>query len=151
MGSSTFIAQELPHYFKNSKENNMKFFTLTLVTICLLAVCTVSVAQTSFISLKSIETNKANMVSTAGSINFNPTGIAKGIIKVKMFNQPDGIYTVQLIDVDGKVLGTKQIHHTDGTTQEIADFGKNFAGGTYQVEMVNPDNQKIDQTIMLLI
>ena len=86
-----------------------------------------------------------------GSISFNPVEIAKGIIKVKMFNQPEGTYTVQIIDENGKVLAAKEMHHSDGTNVEIADFGKNFTGGTYQLEVVNPDNKKTDQTVMLLI
>ena len=128
----------------------MKLFTLILTTTCLLGISTANFAQTSFISLKTAENTEMNMVASAGSIKFNPNGIAKGILKVKMFNQPQGVYTVQLIDSDGNVLGTKEINHTDGTT-ETADFGKNFTGGTYQVVVINPDNKKTDETIMLLI
>jgi hypothetical protein len=94
---------------------------------------------------------QGNMVATNASIKFNPCGIAQGILKIKMFNQPDGIYTVLLIDSNGKVLGSKEIHHAEDTKLEIADFGKNFAGGTYQVEMITPGNIKTTQTIMLLI
>ena len=129
----------------------MKLFTLILATTCLLAISTVSSAQTSFISLKGMETNTGIMATTAGSIKFNPNGIAKGILKVKMFNQPEGTYTVQLVDANGNIVGTKEIKHADGTTLEIADFGKKYESGTYQVEMINPNNIKTSETVMLLI
>jgi hypothetical protein len=128
----------------------MRLFTLIVVTFCLL-IASVSFAQTSFTDIKNVESNELNMANTTGSITFNPIGIAKGIVKVKMFNQPTGNYRVQIIDAAGKILASKEIYHTDNKTLEIADFGKNFAGGTYQVEMINPDNKKTDQTIMLLI
>jgi hypothetical protein len=129
----------------------MKLFTLILTTTCLLSISTVNFAQTSFINIKGIENNDGNMVTTPGSIKFNPNNIAQGILKVKMFNQPEGIYTVQLIDAEGNVLGNKEIHHEDGTVIETADFGKNFKGGTYQVVVINPSNKKTDETIMLLM
>ena len=72
-------------------------------------------------------------------------------LKVKMFNQPEGLYTVQLLDVDGKVLAVKQINHAAGLTVETADFEKKFEGGTYQVELINPKNKKTTETIMLLM
>ena len=129
----------------------MKFFTLILATTCLLAISTVSSAQTSFISLKGIESNTGIMATTASSIKFNPNGIAKGILKVKMFNQPEGVYTVQLIDANGNVVGTKELHHANSTEMETADFGKSFDGGTYQVAVINPTNTKTAETIMLLM
>jgi len=129
----------------------MKLFTLILTTTCLLGISTVNFAQTSFISLKSGLSNEQNMVATTASIKFNPNGIAKGILKVKMFNQPDGVYTAQLVDSDGNVLATKEINHAADTTLETADFGKSFTSGTYQVVIINPDNKKTDETIMLLM
>jgi hypothetical protein len=129
----------------------MRLFILTLATTYLLAISAASFAQTSFISLKNID-NKENMVTTtAGSIKFNPVEIAKGILKVKMFNQPAGIYTVQITDADGNVSATKEINHTANTITEIADFGKTFAGGTYQVEITGTNNKKTSQTILLLL
>jgi len=95
--------------------------------------------------------NNGNMVATGSSIKFNPGRIAQGILKVKMFNQPAGIYTVQLVDANGNVAGIKDINHTDGTAIEIADFGKNFTGGTYQIVVTSPDNKKTNETIMLLM
>lgn len=139
------------HIFRNLKQNEMKIFTLILATICLLATSTTCVAQSSFLSLKNVESIEGIKASVAPSIKFSLLGIANGIVKVKMFNQPDGIYTVQLIDADGKIVGNKQIQHTSGTVLETTDFGKNLTGGTYQVEVVNPDNQKTTETIMLLI
>ena len=129
----------------------MKLFTIIFATTCLLSVCSTSFAQTSFISLKNVETTPVNPLTATSSIKFNPLGIAKGILKIKMFGQPAGNYTVQITDAAGKVLGTKEINHANGTTTEIADFGKDFTGGTYQVEVIAPDNKKTAQTIMLLI
>src|ERR1700741_1986187 len=54
--------------------------------------------------------NHGEMVSTAASvksgvIKFNPNSIAQGVLKIKMLNQPEGVYTVQLVDADGNVVG----------------------------------------------
>jgi hypothetical protein len=129
----------------------MKFFTIISAAVCLLAISTVSVAQTSFISIKNIEANQVSPAIAVGSISFNSMGIANGIVKVKMFNEPTGVYTLCIKDADGKVIATKEIQHTVGTTLEISDFKKTFDGGTYQLEITTPDNKKTSQTIMLLI
>jgi hypothetical protein len=130
----------------------MKLFTLIFATTCLLSISTVSFAQTSFISIKYAETSQKSVdPSTAGSIKFNLLGIADGIIKVKMYNQLSGIYTVQLMNADGKMLASNEVSHNDNTNVEVVDFGKKFEGGSYQVVVVNPDNNKTVQTIMLLM
>lgn len=100
--------------------------------------------------------NHGEMVSAAGSvksgsIKFNPNSIAQGILKIKMFNQPEGVYTVQLVDADGNVVAVKAINHTEDKSLEIADFGRKVTGGTYQIVVVNPENKKTSETIMLLI
>ena len=129
----------------------MKLFTLILTTTILLATSSVSSAQTSFISMNSVENQQTVSPLTGGSIKFNLVGIANGIVKVKMFNQPEGTYTVELIDADGKLLDIKEIHHVDSKNLEVVDFGKKLEGGSYQVAVVNPDNKKTVQTIMLLM
>ena len=100
--------------------------------------------------------NHAEMVSNAasvksGSIKFNPNSIADGVLKIKMYNQPEGVYTVQLVDADGNVVAVKAINHTEDKSLEIADFGRKVTGGTYQIVVVNPENKKTSETIMLLI
>jgi hypothetical protein len=129
----------------------MKFFTIILATVVSLAISTVSVAQTSFISIKNMEANQVSPAMVVGSISFNPIGIANGVVKVKMFNEPTGVYILQVKDADGKVAGVKEIQHTVGTTLEMIDFKKSFEGGTYKLEITSPDNTKTSQTIMLLI
>jgi hypothetical protein len=139
-------------HFTCSKQ--VKSLVTSIVFILSFSISINAQSQSISYSLSNLADQSAgqeNMVATNASIKFNPIGIAQGILKIKMFDQPDGIYTVQLLDSDGKVLGTKQIHHTEDTKLEIADFGKNFAGGTYLVEVINPDNIKTTQTIMLLI
>jgi len=129
----------------------MKLYTLILAATFSLVISTVSFGQTSFINLKSIENNKETVTPlTTGSIKFNVLGIANGIVKVKMINQPDGIYKVQLSDASGNLIAVKQISHT-GITIETVDFGKKFAGGSYEVSVINPDNKKTNETIMLLL
>ena len=126
----------------------MKLSTLIIATASLLIISTASFAQTGFVNLNNIENNT---VTTAASIKFNPIGIANGVVKVKMLNQPKGTYTVQAIDEAGNVIGVKEIQYAGGSNTEIADFGKTFAGGTYQVAVISPDNNKTSETIMLLI
>ena len=127
----------------------MKFFTLVISTV-LLAISTTSTAQSSFINLKSSDSRQSQVISAA-SISFNAMGIAAGVVKIKMFNQPAGIYILQVKNADGKIACTKKIDHSINTTLEIAELGKQFEGGTYQLELISPDNTKTNQTIMLLI
>ena len=126
----------------------MKLSTLLIATIALLTISSSSFAQTSFMNLNA---GNNEVATVAPSIKFNPLGIANGVVKVKMFNQPTGTYTVQVIDASGTVLGVKEIQHTNGSRTEVADFGRTFAGGTYQLQVISPNNTKTAQTIMLLI
>jgi len=124
----------------------MKLFTLIFTAALLLTVSNVSFGQaTSNI----FETNQA--VSIKGSIKFNPLGIADGVVKIKMQNEPAGVYNVLVMDANGTVLETKTINHSDNTATEVADFGRKFAGGTYSLQVISPDNTKTAQTIMLLM
>jgi len=127
----------------------MKPFTLILATAFLLAISSVSFAQTST-STYNVSEN-IQILSIKGSIKFNPLGIADGFVKIKMSNQPKGVYNVKVMDANGTILETKKINHLDSTEIEVADFGRKFPGGTYQLEVISPDNTKTDQTIMLLI
>ena len=127
----------------------MKLSTSILAT-ALLLTSSVSFSQTSFISLKSVTGNETPSLITSGSIKFNLIGIADGIVKVKMFNQPAGIYTIQLFDSNGKSVGLEQINHSDNNIETV-DFGNKYQGGSYQVSVINPDNKKTTETIMLLM
>ena len=126
----------------------MKTSTLIIATIALLSISSASFAQTSFLTLNVANNEVANVTP---SIRFNPLGIANGVVKVKMFNQPTGTYTLQVMDANGTVLSVKEINHTNGSTTEVADFARTFAGGTYQLQVISPNNTKTSQTIMLLI
>ncbi|UAY53458.1 hypothetical protein [Ferruginibacter albus] len=114
----------------------MKLFTLIIAT--------------AIISLASF-TATAQISSVNSSVKFNPMGIANGVIKVKMNNQPTGVYTLQILDENGTILGVKTINHETANNVETADLGKTFAGGTYRLEVIYPDNTKTGETIMLLM
>ena len=119
----------------------MKLFTLIFAT-CLLVSSASSAQTASFIN---------STENSVKSIKFNPLGIANGVMQVKMYNQPVGSYTVSIVDENGNVTASKVIIHNGGTTIETADFGMAFAGGSYQVQVVSPDNQITNETFLLLI
>jgi hypothetical protein len=123
-------------------KNNMKLFTLIIATTCLITTSKAASTQQGVTSQPNAAT---------ASIKFNSMGIANGVVKVKMYNQPEGIYTIQVMDAAGKVIANKSIQHTKGIQTETADFGKTFTGGTYQLEVTAPNNAKTHETIMLLM
>ncbi len=129
----------------------MKLSTLIIATACLLTVSTAVSAQTSFISLKGITTTTPTEITMVSSIKFNLLGIANGKVKVKMYNEPKGSYTVQVTDVNGNKVGVKEITHEDGSTIENVDFSKTFQDGTYKITVFDANNNKLDETVMLLM
>ena len=126
----------------------MKLSTLIFTTACLLAISSASFANTGFISLKSAVAIKAE---TNSSIKFNLLGIATGKVRIKMYNEPKGNYTVLVINAERNILGTRKIEHKENNTIETVDFGKTFTEGKYTIIVLDSNNQKVDETTMLLM
>ena len=68
-----------------------------------------------------------------------------------MVNQQKGDYTVQLMNTEGKVLSTQIVSHQGDNSSEIIQFGKTLSGGMYQVSVLNPENIKTTEKVLLLI
>ena len=131
----------------------MKTLTTIFTIACFSIITNKGLSQTGYINTKSVFPEAINTIATSAgqSIKMNTMGIAQGIIKVKMVNQPKGSYSVQLLNSDGVVLSTQVINHEEGTSSEIVQFGKSLPGGMYQVELTSPDNTKTTEKVMLLM
>jgi hypothetical protein len=122
----------------------MKTLTTILAIICFTIASNKSFSQNSYINTNSV-------INASGSINMNIMKIAEGVVKVKMNNQPAGVYAVQLVDANGKVIATQYFTNENSSSTETVNFGQTLAGGIYAIIVTNPDTTTTSQKFMLLI
>src|SRR6185437_11679667 len=73
----------------------------------------------------------------AGSISVFPNPIKDGVIHLHLNNQPSGVYKIKLYNSAGQVLISKNITHTDGSSEEEVRCD-NLPKGIYQLEVNKP-------------
>ncbi len=141
----------------------MKTLKTTIAILVLTIAANATFAQNSYYNAKNIleseiATHKCanteastSTLATVAAIKVCPMQIAEGVVVLKLANQPEGNYTVQIIDENGTVLMTTKVNHDMHSASETVKFGKTLAGGTYTVEVVRPDNSKKSETVMLLM
>ena len=89
--------------------------------------------------------------STEVSIDINgkpgivayPNPVINGVIGLKMTSMPLGVYEVHLSDNLGRVLMTTSVNHPGGSATETIVLGKSIPKGNYNLEIVEPGNNKI--------
>ena len=118
----------------------MKTFTFATLFICLSSVFNSSFAQT----------NSAAGI-TQPTIEINPIGLAKGEIRIKWMNQPEGNYTVQLQDNNGNIIGNQEVKHTSSIENSAIHFPKITKEGMYQIIITRPNNSSIKEKVLLFI
>ncbi|MGG9971903.1 hypothetical protein ACQ33O_08940 [Ferruginibacter sp. SUN002] len=128
----------------------MKALKTTIAILVLTIATNASFAQIDTRDFPTTHTCPKSKTKQA-SIKVCPLQIANGIVVVKMNNQPQGEYTVQIADENGNVLMTKAVNHNVTAASETVNFGKNLTGGTYTIEVVTPNKAKQSETVMLLM
>ena len=113
----------------------------------------VSVSATTTINFSitgdamSAATNRFSIVFTSVAIapgksliTIYPNPVQNGYIRLQMNNMPKGNYVVRLVNSIGQTILTREIIHAEGTS--IETVGVNKIKGAYLVEVINPDNSK---------
>ncbi len=136
----------------------MKTLNSAIAILVLMIVSNVSFGQDAYYNVKNIlESDMAKHTcatvapTTVSSLKICPMQIAEGTIVLKMVNQPEGNYTVQVINEEGAVVFANAVNHTSGLNAETVNFGKTLNGGTYTIQVTKPDNSQTSETVMLLM
>ncbi len=71
------------------------------------------------------------------SIKVYPNPVIGQQFNLQLSDMPKGDYTVQLLNVRGQVVFTKNITHNGGTTSQVIPITKSLAAGIYLIKVVN--------------
>ena len=72
-------------------------------------------------------------------ISVYPNPVSNGIINLHFANEPEGIYTIRLLNKTGQVMISKEINHVRGSNAELIELDKYIGDGIYQMEISKPD------------
>lgn len=105
------------------------------------AIC--SSTENIYSKLVKIETgkNEAGMSVLQNSIINNS-------ISLQLTLQPAGVYKLQLKNLAGQLIFTKQVQHVSGSSTAVVHLDKQLQAGIYLLEIITPLNQSV--TIKLL-
>jgi len=85
---------------------------------------------------------KVDISSGNSSIAVYPNPVTNGTINLEMKNMPQGLYNVRFLNEIGQLIFNKTINHTEGTSAETISYDKNISKGSYQLEIIHPDNSE---------
>ncbi|HEY8657623.1 MAG TPA: hypothetical protein VIL78_01200, partial [Hanamia sp.] len=101
----------------------------------------------NYYRIKSVDINgKTNytavvkvLVGKSGSeITVYPNPIIDGIINIQLNNQPAGVYKMRVLNQLGQLILSKQIIHSEGSSNEVIQLNKYAPYGIYQLEVIKP-------------
>lgn len=75
------------------------------------------------------------------AITAYPNPVKDGIINLQMPNNAGGIYGVQLFNMSGQLIMSKQINHAAGSSTETISLYKPIPGGKYKLKVTRPDGK----------
>jgi hypothetical protein len=73
-----------------------------------------------------------------------PNPIQNGIINLLFENQPGGMYTIRILNKSGQLILVQQVQHLDGTAIEHIALRKFISQGLYLLEILKPDDTKMN-------
>ena len=76
-----------------------------------------------------------------------PNPVTNGLITLRINNMPKGIYGAKLLNTLGQTIMSKQINHGGGSS--IQTIGVNKIKGTYMLEIINPNNSKQTNKVVI--
>jgi hypothetical protein len=92
---------------------------------------------------------KVGVGLTKQLISVYPNPVTNGIINLQLANQPKGIYTARLFNNFGQALHVTQLKHDGGNSTQTIQINKNISKGNYQLEVITPDNKKVNTKILI--
>ena len=82
-----------------------------------------------------------------GTISVYPNPINGDVIHLQLNNQPSGIYKIKLYNSAGQVLISKNISHSEGSSEEDIKCD-NLPKGIYQLKIMKPDgNEHVEKFV----
>jgi hypothetical protein len=79
-----------------------------------------------------------------------PNPVTEGIVKLSFNEQPAGRYRVQLLDISGRVVGSKEVNINGGAQVEEFRFPELSVKGSYLIRVTN-DASKINVTDKIVV
>jgi hypothetical protein len=79
-------------------------------------------------------------VITGNNITIYPNPVTSGFVKVSFANQPTGRYHVDLLDVSGKLIQSKEVNVNGNMQVEEVRIPKTLSGGSYLLKVTNVAN-----------
>jgi hypothetical protein len=85
--------------------------------------------------------------ATSGIIVY-PNPVINKLINVEFKGMNKGVYQFRVINSLGQVMFTKQLTHAGGSATQMIGLG-NLAEGSYQLEIINPDNNRTTRMLFV--
>ncbi|MEO5648922.1 MAG: T9SS type A sorting domain-containing protein [Ginsengibacter sp.] len=82
---------------------------------------------------------KVLVEKTASSMKVYPNPAVNANVTLQLTHQPAGIYYARLLNPLGQVIISKQILHTEGSSNEIIEWNPQSARGNYQLQITKPE------------
>ena len=76
----------------------------------------------------------------SNGIAIYPNPVTSGFVKVSFANQPAGRYHVDLIDVAGKLIQSREVNVNSSMQIEEVRIPKTLSGGSYLLKVTNVAN-----------
>ena len=92
----------------------------------------------------------ANDVINGNGIAVYPNPVTSGFVKISFANQPAGKYSIELIDISGKLVKSQEINISNGTQVEEMKIPATLGRGNYLIKVTGQDN-KVSFTSKLVV
>ena len=97
--------------------------------------------QQTYSAVIEIINNKSTIETAIAYISIYPNPVESKVINIVFNNQPAEVYQVKLIDVQGKIVATKQINHSGGFSVTPFDVSSSTVKGIYFLKIVSSEGE----------
>ena len=87
--------------------------------------------------------------ATKAGIVVAPNPIEGSSMQVQFTNQAAGVYTVQVLNMQGKVITTTTVNHAGGSSNQVVAISSKIATGMYKVAIIATNNNKTIQNVII--
>jgi Secretion system C-terminal sorting domain len=92
---------------------------------------------------------KVNIGNFVKSVTVWPNPIQGNSMNLQFVNEAAGNYNVQLTNILGQVVFSKQINHAGGSATQTVSLPKGLISGGYQMQVIAPDNTTQVQKVII--
>ena len=87
--------------------------------------------------------------TTQAAIVISPNPVEGSSMQVQFANQAAGKYTVQVVNMQGKVITNTIVNHAGGSSNQAINLGSKVATGMYKVVIIAANKTKTVQNVMV--